>query len=166
MRCTTVGRAIDNVLHASHPGAVRAAKILSARFHAVANDRHFAVQTARSEHVNGARKRIESVRGSTDRDVEGLVVRVATDFAVLHAARQCKRHAGLLEATGTRCCRSHMATLSNPIRMAVVGLGDFAQAVPAIKQLKYVEFTTLISGSQHKLDELLRALRHSTPREL
>jgi glucose-fructose oxidoreductase len=42
------------------------------------------------------------------------------------------------------------------IRIAVVGLGHFAQAavLPAIAQLVDVELTALVSGSQHKLDEL------------
>lgn len=42
------------------------------------------------------------------------------------------------------------------IRMAVVGQGHFAQAavLPAIEQLDDVELTALVSGSQHKLDEL------------
>jgi predicted dehydrogenase len=40
--------------------------------------------------------------------------------------------------------------------MAVVGLGHFAQAavLPAIEQLDDVDLAALVSGSQHKLDEL------------
>ncbi|MEO6777110.1 MAG: Gfo/Idh/MocA family oxidoreductase [Kofleriaceae bacterium] len=40
--------------------------------------------------------------------------------------------------------------------MAVIGQGYFAQAaiLPAIEQLEEVELTALVSGSQHKLDEL------------
>ena len=42
------------------------------------------------------------------------------------------------------------------IRMAVIGQGHFAQAavLPAIEQLDDVELTALVSGSDHKLDEL------------
>lgn len=44
------------------------------------------------------------------------------------------------------------------IRIAVIGLGHFAQAavLPAIEQLADVELTALVSGSRHKLDELGR----------
>jgi len=40
--------------------------------------------------------------------------------------------------------------------MAVIGQGHFAQAavLPAIEQLEDVELTALVSGSEHKLDEL------------
>jgi glucose-fructose oxidoreductase len=40
--------------------------------------------------------------------------------------------------------------------MAVIGQGYFAQAaiLPAIEQLEGIELTALVSGSQHKLDEL------------
>jgi predicted dehydrogenase len=42
------------------------------------------------------------------------------------------------------------------LRMAVIGQGHFAQAavLPAIEQLDDVELAALISGSEHKLDEL------------
>jgi len=42
------------------------------------------------------------------------------------------------------------------IRMAVIGQGHFAQAavLPAIEQLDDVELAALVSGSDHKLDEL------------
>jgi glucose-fructose oxidoreductase len=42
------------------------------------------------------------------------------------------------------------------VRIAVVGLGHFAQAavLPAITQLMDVELTALVSGSRHKLEEL------------
>ena len=44
------------------------------------------------------------------------------------------------------------------IRIAVIGLGHFAQAavLPAIEQLPDVELTALVSGSRKKLDELGR----------
>ena len=44
------------------------------------------------------------------------------------------------------------------LRMAVIGQGHFAQAavLPAIEQLEDVELTALISGSEHKLEELGR----------
>jgi len=51
--------------------------------------------------------------------------------------------------------------------MAVIGQGHFAQAavLPAIEQLEDVELTALVSGSEHKLDELgqrygVRTLAH------
>ena len=45
---------------------------------------------------------------------------------------------------------------ANRIRMAVAGLGHFAQAavLPAIDALDGVELSALVSGSDHKLDEL------------
>jgi len=45
---------------------------------------------------------------------------------------------------------------TSPVRVAVVGLGHFAQSavLPAIAQLVDVELTALVSGSRHKLDEL------------
>jgi predicted dehydrogenase len=51
-----------------------------------------------------------------------------------------------------------MTRSSSPIRIAVIGLGHFAQSavLPAIEQLPDVELTALISGSRHKLDELGR----------
>jgi predicted dehydrogenase len=51
-----------------------------------------------------------------------------------------------------------MSRSSSSIRIAVVGLGHFAQAavLPAIEQLPDVELTALVSGSRHKLDELGR----------
>jgi predicted dehydrogenase len=49
-----------------------------------------------------------------------------------------------------------MSRSSSRIRIAVVGLGHFAQAavLPAIEQLADVEATALVSGSRHKLEEL------------
>ena len=49
-----------------------------------------------------------------------------------------------------------MSLVSQRLRMAVVGQGYFAQAavLPAIEQLDDVELTALVSGSEHKLDEL------------
>jgi predicted dehydrogenase len=49
-----------------------------------------------------------------------------------------------------------MSRAKPKLRMAVVGLGHFAQvaALPAIEALDDVELTALISGSRHKLDEL------------
>ena len=49
-----------------------------------------------------------------------------------------------------------MTRSSSKIRIAVAGLGHFAQAavLPAIEQLPDVELTALVSGSRHKLDEL------------
>src|SRR5256885_541859 len=54
-----------------------------------------------------------------------------------------------------------MGRSSSRIRIAVVGLGHFAQAavLPAIEQLADVEVVALVSGSRHKLDEL--GQRHS-----
>jgi glucose-fructose oxidoreductase len=51
-----------------------------------------------------------------------------------------------------------MSRSSSRVRIAVVGLGHFAQAavLPAIEQLPDVELTALVSGSAHKLDELGR----------
>jgi glucose-fructose oxidoreductase len=51
-----------------------------------------------------------------------------------------------------------MTRSSSTIRIAVIGLGHFAQAavLPAIEQLADVELTALVSGSRHKLDELGR----------
>jgi predicted dehydrogenase len=51
-----------------------------------------------------------------------------------------------------------MTRSSSKIRIAVVGLGHFAQAavLPAIEQLPDIELTALVSGSRHKLDELGR----------
>jgi glucose-fructose oxidoreductase len=45
---------------------------------------------------------------------------------------------------------------SSKLRMAVIGQGYFAQTaiLPALEQLDDVELTALVSGSQHKLDEL------------
>ncbi len=45
---------------------------------------------------------------------------------------------------------------SSRIRVAVIGQGHFAQAeiLPAIEQLDDVELAALVSGSEHKLDEL------------
>ncbi len=76
--------AIDNLLNASLACAVRAAEVLTARFHAVPDDRDLAVDAPWSESVNGAGKGIEDVGGSTDRDFERLVVRVAAGLAGLH----------------------------------------------------------------------------------
>ncbi len=49
-----------------------------------------------------------------------------------------------------------MGSMSSSLRIAVVGLGHFAQSavIPAIEQLADVELTALVSGSPHKLDEL------------
>ena len=49
-----------------------------------------------------------------------------------------------------------MSRVSQRLRMAVIGQGHFAQAavLPAIEQLDTVELTALVSGSEHKLDEL------------
>jgi len=49
-----------------------------------------------------------------------------------------------------------MSRGSSRIRIAVIGLGHFAQAavVPAIEQLDDTELVALVSGSRHKLDEL------------
>src|ERR1041384_7815486 len=51
-----------------------------------------------------------------------------------------------------------MSRSSSSVRIAVIGLGHFAQAavLPAIEQLADVELTALVSGSRHKLDELGR----------
>src|SRR4051812_4648894 len=45
---------------------------------------------------------------------------------------------------------------SSNVRIAMVGLGHFAQAavLPAIAQLSDVDLVALVSGSRHKLDEL------------
>ncbi|HLL24821.1 MAG TPA: Gfo/Idh/MocA family oxidoreductase [Kofleriaceae bacterium] len=49
-----------------------------------------------------------------------------------------------------------MSRAVQKIRMAVIGQGHFAQSavLPAIEQLEDVELTALVSGSEHKLDEL------------
>ena len=49
-------------------------------------------------------------------------------------------------------------TPSSRVRIAVIGLGHFAQAavLPAIEQLADIELAALVSGSRHKLDELGR----------
>ena len=49
-----------------------------------------------------------------------------------------------------------MSRASERIRIAVAGLGHFAQVavLPAIEQLDDVELAALVSGSEHKLDEL------------
>ena len=49
-----------------------------------------------------------------------------------------------------------MSRVSQRLRMAVIGQGHFAQAavLPAIEHLDEVELTALVSGSEHKLDEL------------
>src|SRR5580765_980974 len=49
-----------------------------------------------------------------------------------------------------------MSRANSKLRMAVVGLGHFAQvaALPAIEALDDVELTALVSGSRKKLDEL------------
>jgi predicted dehydrogenase len=49
-----------------------------------------------------------------------------------------------------------MSRVSQRLKMAVIGQGHFAQAavLPAIEQLDDVELTALVSGSEHKLDEL------------
>ena len=56
-----------------------------------------------------------------------------------------------------------MSPVAQPIRMAVLGLGHFAQAavLPAIAQLEDVALAALVSGSDHKLDEL--AERYNVP---
>ena len=50
-----------------------------------------------------------------------------------------------------------MGRPSSRLRIGVIGLGHFAQAavLPAIAQLDDVEIAALVSGSRHKLDELL-----------
>src|SRR4051812_32965519 len=60
-----------------------------------------------------------------------------------------------------------MSRVTKRLRMAVVGQGHFAQAavLPAIEQLDDIELTALVSGSDHKLDELgerygVRTLSH------
>src|SRR5262245_14869613 len=54
--------------------------------------------------------------------------------------------------------RAGMSRSSSRVRIAVIGLGHFAQSavLPAIEQLPDVELTALVSGSRHKLDELGR----------
>jgi len=49
-----------------------------------------------------------------------------------------------------------MSRVSQRLRLAVIGQGHFAQAavLPAIEHLDEVELTALVSGSEHKLDEL------------
>jgi len=49
-----------------------------------------------------------------------------------------------------------MSRSSSRIRIAVIGLGHFAQAavLPALEQLPDVELTALVSGSRRKLEEL------------
>lgn len=49
-----------------------------------------------------------------------------------------------------------MSRVASRLRMAVIGQGHFAQAaiLPAIAQLHDVELAALVSGSQHKLEEL------------
>src|SRR5215210_5616509 len=51
---------------------------------------------------------------------------------------------------------SLMTLASTRLRMAVIGQGHFAQTsvLPAIAQLHDVELAAIVSGSQHKLDEL------------
>jgi len=55
------------------------------------------------------------------------------------------------------------AMIEQPIRIAVLGLGHFAQSavLPAIAQLEDVALAALVSGSSHKLDEL--AERYNVP---
>jgi predicted dehydrogenase len=59
---------------------------------------------------------------------------------------------------------SHMKNAKQkPIRMAVVGLGHFAQAavLPALRQLQEVEIAALVSGTPEKLETL--ATRYHVP---
>jgi glucose-fructose oxidoreductase len=139
----TVGGSIAHVPDAGLSRTVRTAEVLTSRFHALSDDRHFAMHASWRECLDRALERVEHVRGSADRDLERFVVRVATAFTCLHEASRLQ---------GT--CRMSRAT--NRIRMAVIGQGHFAQAavLPAIEQLVDVELTALVSGSDHKLDEL------------
>lgn len=75
--------AIGDLLDAHLAGTMRAAEILATRFHAVTDDRYLAVEAARREYVDRALKRIEEVRCSSDRELEGLVVSVAAGLAIL-----------------------------------------------------------------------------------
>src|SRR5262245_48187853 len=134
-----IGRAIIDVLDAVLPRAVRAAEVLAARLEAVADDRHLAVHAARCEDVNRTLERIEDVSGASDLELERLVVGIAAALAVLHCQRPVQ--AARLRVTGSlECALLHNGTMSRSssrIRIAVVGLGHFAQAavLPAIEQL-------------------------------
>jgi len=57
---------------------------------------------------------------------------------------------------GTGLAGDLIMTRASKLRMAVIGQGYFAQTaiLPAIEQLDDIELTALVSGSQHKLDEL------------
>ena len=85
--------AIDDLGDAGLTCAVSAAEVLTARFHAVTDDRHLAVIAPRGERVDCACERIEHVGGPTDRDLERLVVGVAAALASLHAQAMCKEKA-------------------------------------------------------------------------
>jgi hypothetical protein len=62
---------------------MRTAEVLAARFHAMADDRHLAVVTARRERLDRALERIEDVSRSSDPELEGLVVGISAALAIL-----------------------------------------------------------------------------------
>jgi hypothetical protein len=88
--CATIRSAVGKLIDPRLPCTVGAAEVLSARLHAMANDRHLAVVTARREHMNRACEGIKRMCGASDRHVEGLVVRIAAALAGFHAASICK----------------------------------------------------------------------------
>lgn len=79
-----IGSAVQHIADAGLARAMRTAEVLAARLHAMADDRHLAVVAARREHVDGALKRVEDVRGPADLELECLVVGVAAALAVFH----------------------------------------------------------------------------------
>ncbi len=97
-----IGGSIFYVGDARLTGAVRAAEVLAARLHAVADDGDLTVLTMWGERLDRTLERIEDVRGSTDRDFERLVVRVAAAFTGLHPylivqpVRRARMERGLL----------------------------------------------------------------------
>jgi hypothetical protein len=72
-------------VNASLPSAGGTAEVLAARFHALADDGHFAVIATRREHLNRTLERVERVRRPANGDFKRFVVGVAARLAGFHA---------------------------------------------------------------------------------
>jgi hypothetical protein len=87
-----VRSSIGQLFYSCLAGAMCTAEILTTRFHAMADDRGFAVVAAWRKCLDRALERIEDVRCSADLDLKSLVVQVSAALAFFrpHAATRCK----------------------------------------------------------------------------
>jgi len=108
----------------------------------------------------GALERVERMGGPTDRDLEGLVVRVATALAGLHGDVRLQGQGREDGPHGMRLAEPDpMSRVSQRLRMAVIGQGHFAQAavLPAIEHLDEVELTRWSRGRSTSSTSSVRA---------